>query len=421
MSPSLNRNLSILNLNFECFEAIFGWLSLKNLNSLAQTCEQLQQITGIYFLNNFNAIEVHCGQDGMLAFNSIRVDGFAEIIQKLFIHDVNLCSFRDIGFKCASLKEIHFVGVTVTIPKVQCLKYVLCQIEILELRDIVMKINFYEQMLKFCNNLNRLIVRNPNMRCGNAWLQQKYPLLERIELFRIENLKFSELVAFFKKNENVRHFSTDVKFLSRFHYLVTETKVHLDDLTIVRDCRDELVNSTIVSHLNYLHKVGFYKRLHFHGAYLLFDGRILQNYIDQIAQLHSLETIRFKTLIYIIPHVSLSALINLKELSMVDPQMGTHIFHIAKDLKKLECITFTHAFLDDIVPFLTYSPKLTKIHLKGDIRTENYIIQLDALNDKRQRLNNACTATIYANDNIFIQTKWAIGRTNFDFIVLNRG
>lgn len=431
-----NHNRSIFKLNDDCFENIFNWLSLKDLNLLAKTCKRLHKITGKYFQQHFAAIKVQYGKDGPFAFDAIRVDTFSQLVQRLSINRVDLRSFRDIQTKFKSLKEIHLVGVRLTLPKVQCLKEILRKIEILEIRDIEIEVNFYENFLKFCNNLKRLSIRNlsikekrlhlkindncSNLVTTNKWLHQKYPKLKHFELTGMEGQKFCDLLTFFKENPNICSFSTDTKFLSRFEHLITEADVKLEDLTIVREYNDDLVNDSIFYSLNHLYKRGLYKHLHWNGAYLPFDGRPLQNQIDQISQLRSLKSLRFKTLVYVIPHVNLLQLTKVKMLSMVDPQMGTNIENLASELLNLERISFTHAFLNDIIPFVTRSKKLKEIHLNGDIRSADNIIHLKVLNEVRANLVGACKVTIHANDKIFTETKWANAATQFGLVELKR-
>lgn len=430
--PIRTHRTLIFKLNKSCFNEIFDRLSLTDLNSLAQTCKRLQKIAGEYFQQYFAAVEVRYGKDGCpMVFDSIRVDAFSQFVHRISIHRVDLDSFRDIAATFKSLTEIHLVGVRLTAPKIECLKGILEKIEFLKTRDVEIKVDFLD-LLKFCTNLKRLSIRNlktindsdePYNRSSILaadWLCRKYPKLEHFELIDVENFKFIELLEFFKQNRNIRSFSTDTKFLSRFEHLITEADVSLDDLTIVRDCKDELVNQSITIQLNHLHKLGFYKRLHWHGAYLPFDGRTLQHQIDQLVRLRPLETLAFKALVYVIPHVNLSQMISVKELRMVDPQMGTSIEILARELINLERIAFTHAFLNDVIPFVMHSKKLKEIHLNGDIRSSDDIIQLRMLDKLRTKLVGACKVTIHANDTIYIKTKWTIGDTNFKLIELKR-
>lgn len=283
-----NRKRYIFTLDDDCFKKIFGWLSLKDLNSLAQTCKRLHKITSEYYLENFAGVDVHYRKDGPIAFDSIRVDAFCEFVQKLSMNRIDLRSFQDIEAKFKSLKEIHLVGVRLTVPKTECLKKILKTIEILEIRDVEIEVDFYEHFLRFCNNLKRLSVRNLkvndlnlslktdngssrletnniDLRVNN-WLNQKYTKLKHFELIGLDSLGFCDLLAFFKQNSNIQSFSTDTKFLSRFEHLITEADVNLDELTIFRDCKDDLINHSIFSQLNHLHKLGFFKQLIFQGG-----------------------------------------------------------------------------------------------------------------------------------------------------------
>lgn len=409
---------AIFNLNPDSFNELFDHLSLRDLNSLAHTCKCLHQVIGEYFTKNFAAINVIYGMNGLITSDSIRVAAFIRFIQKLSMHRDDMNSFRYIITNCESLKEIHFVSITLTDFKMECMKAILSQVEIIKMSDVTIDGNFYVEFLQFCTNLKQLSVRN----CKSFdfdWMLKTYPKLQHFELIDYQNAKFNDLLTFFKANPHIQSFSTDSKFISRFNELIEKLAVNLNDLTIVRGYRDDLLNDSIFHQLIMLYNLGFYKKLHLHGAYRSLDGRILQNHIEKISQL-KLETIHFRTLVYVTPNINLLSMIHLKEVKMHDPQMCTNIQNMARKLLHLERISFTNSFLDDVAPFVKYSTNLKEIHLFGNIRSEWNVIHLSHLNEERMKLTNACKVTIHANDEIYIATKWTNRMTVFDLVELKR-
>ena len=142
--PIRNHKTLIFKLNKSCFNEIFHRLSLRDLNSLAQTSKRLQKMAGEYFQQHFAGVEVRYGKDGCpMAFGPIRVDAFSQFIQRISIHRVDLDSFRDIAATFKSLTEIHLLGVRLTAPKIECLKGIFEKIEILKTRDVEIKVDFF--------------------------------------------------------------------------------------------------------------------------------------------------------------------------------------------------------------------------------------------------------------------------------------
>lgn len=412
------QNSAIFKMDLNSSAKLFDFLPLKDLNSLAQTCKSFHRVTGDYFQKN--AIEVNYGTDGFVTKNLTRVNAFVGFIQKICIQRHDLNSFYYIAVNCTSLKEIQFMGINLRASALKCMKKTLNQIEIIKIHNVTIECKFYEEFLQFCTHLKRLSIQKCKLNVECDWMSKKYPTLEYFELIEFKNLKFDDLKKFFKENLHIKQFSTDTKFIVQLSELKEELNVKLDELTIVRGYRDVLIDDLILYHLINLNNIGFYKRLHLQGAYFSIDGWILQNYIDKIAKLKTLESFQFRSLVYITPIINLSSLTQLKELKMNDPKMCTNIENLATEFLQLERIFFTNSALDDIEPFLKYTAKLKEIHLFGFIRNGKHIINLSTLNDARMKLTYASKVTIHVNESIYFVIKWTNTTTNFKFIELKR-
>lgn len=399
---------------------LLDFLSLKDLNSLAQTCKYLHQVIGEYFQKNFAGITVNYGSVGLVTTNSTHVNAFISFIRKLCIRRHDLNSFYYIAANCKSLKEIQFMGITLKASTMKSIKKILSQIEVIKVHNVTIECKFYEEFLQFCPNLRRLSIQKCKLKVESEWMLKKYPTLEYFELIEFENIKFDDLKTFFKANLHIKKISIDTKFITQCSELKEKLNVRLDELIIARGYGDVLIDDLFLYHLINLSNIGFYKRLHLQGAYFSIDGWILQNYIDKIAQLKTLESFQFRSLVYVTPIINLSPLTHLKELKMNDPKMCANIENVAKRFLQLERISFTNAAFDDVEPFLKYTTKLKEIHLFGFIRAGKHIINLSTLNDERMKLMHANKVTIHVNESIYLTIKWTNTTTNFKFIELKR-
>lgn len=425
---------SIFQLNIDCFEAIFDWLSFNDLNSLGQTCKRLQQYTLHYMRQNCIKIDAFSEGDGIkLSDYFIRIDRFSNFIEKLSIYYGNTHQFQYIGSECKSLKEIRFVLISLNIRKISYIKSILSQIESIEIENCYINGNFCENFLKFCPNLKRLSINNLKIRHKNKknWLQPKYPKLEHFELSHDGTVNFTELLMFLSRNPNINSFATDHDFHEDELYIEPElhSNVKLDDLIILRDTA--LYQLEDSHHFNQLYSQGFYKRFHIRGSKLC---RYLSN-IESATSLKALKTLTHTSCLDGSQCFCPLYLINLKELNWYDPQMCGNIWNIAKTFLNLERVSFKHAFLDEILPFVLHSSKLKELKVKryyrqfgrnnefdvnGKCFFKDNILDLKALNNERMKLSGACRVEIYVSEEVFFATKWAIGVTNYHLVGLKR-
>lgn len=425
---------SIFQLNIDCFEAIFDWLPFNDLNSLGQTCKRLQQYTLYYMRQDCIKINALSEHDGIkLSDYTIRIDRFSNFIEKLSIYYGNTHQFQYIGSECKSLKEIRFVLISLNIRKIAYIKSILSQIESVKIQNCYIEGSFHKNFLKFCPNLKRLSIYNLKIRHKNKkdWLQLKYPKLEHFELSHDGTVTFTEILTFLSRNPNIKSFATDHDFHEDALYIEHElySDVKLDDLIILRDTIPNQLDDS--HHFNQLYSQGFYKRFHIRGSNLC---HYLNN-IDAVTSLKALKTLTHTGCFDGSQCFCPLHLVNLNELNWYDPQMCGNIWNIAKSFLKLERVSFKHAFLNEILPFVLHSPKLKELKVRryyrqfgrnnefdinGKCFFKENILDLMAINNERKKLNGACRVEIYVSEEVFFATKWAIGVTHYHLVGLKR-
>lgn len=405
---------TIFKLSFDCFEEIFEWLSLQDLYAVGQTCKWLRQMAGSYFKLNYSAAPIGCASNGIYVSGS-KLNGFSEFIRSasILLYRIDDGRFHYIDSKCSkAFKQLRFIFVNFSAPKSKHIEQVLNQIEMLEMSHCEIDDQFGSQILAFCINLKHFCVRNCEVSTdsNDQWLLREYPLLEHFEwIEENRNVHIDRIRTFFEQNTGIRSFATSASFLQS----IASITIHLDDLAIDID---HLAVSEFVSIIQLLHELqqgGSYRRLHLYTTSLELD----QTSVDNLAHLHALVKIYLRN---IRNNVSFSRLIHLKELGIYLCSSCTAFDQIAKDLVNLERVYFWKANLFNIIPFLRHSAKLRKIKVQHFETDADFVSILTAANKERGHLIGAQKVTIYVNECVFLEFKWATNSTDLGFIHLKR-
>lgn len=411
---------TIYTLDAECFYKIFDWLSLEDVHSFGVTCKRFQKIAGLYFQQTYRSTELRGAFDGIYACSDVscngQVSGFNQWIEHVSIYgnriaDEEIDTFRYIKSNCnESLKKIQLLDVAITKQTVKMIRKNLKKLEVLEIDSCTMNGKLHRDLLKYCPNLKSLSVRRYG---GNIkWLKKVYPKLEHLEIYQI-GFKVDQLKKFFERNHSVRSFSVDANCLWQNEESIVGANVELDDLIVDIygwEFRIESINSL----LNRLHERGFYKRLHLYAPYT--D----QPTTEQITCLPGLVKIYLSN--YIAYAIFLPQLNHLKELSFRSCPEFFETEILASKFDSLERVFFEQANLDDIIPFVHRLAKLEKInvdHFKNETKL-NTILDLKAMNDEREKLFDAQKVTIFVEEKVYLDTKWALTDINLSLIELKR-
>lgn len=419
----------IFTMNADCFDLIFDYLSIIDLHSFGQTCKPMQQLAGQYFQRNFKSSEKFSGNNGILTVYSDNngvmnqrtlTSGFNRFINYFSHYYEDIEPLRYIQRNCdefKSLNHIYLVCLRLDSAKIQCLRQLLTQLEIVQIRQCTIDGDFYDGFLKFCKNLKRIFIQDD---LGyildenrNPWLLHEYAHLEHLQLIPRYSFKINELNRFFELNPQIQCFSTSSRCLWENRQELIKSNVKLDklEIQILDNYHRHLINmQSICNLLNEFYESGFYRRLY------LYVKRVDKNCSEHVITLHALKmlSIRQFTECY-----SLSQLSNLKELEIMNGANLKDLEILASELENLERLSLSNIKADDILPFVRCSPKLYRIQANFN---EHSSLNLYKLNVERIKLAAARKIIIYVSDHLFLATKWTqkYGVIDLDLIEMRR-
>lgn len=419
---------AIFRLNIDCFEAIFDYLSLKDLHSFGQTCQAMQQTAGDYFHRNFKSAEKFSANDGIYTVYSnnegvsnerTQTSGFNQFINYIshYYEEMEpLHYIRSHSDEFTAIDRIYLVCLVISSTKIDCLQKILPKITVVQLRQCTLMGDFRDFLDHF-KHLKRLYVQDDFDiidESGNPWLLRQYPTLELLQLTLRYPFRISELSTFFEQNPNVRNFSTGSRSLweNRHDLLQCKAKLEWLEIQMLDNFYRTLIDIRLICELlNQLYERGFYMRLH------LFVKRVDQKSSEQLTSVHGLERLSIRQFS---ESFSLPQLSHLKELTILDGSNAKDMDILAENLVNLERVILQNASVRDILPFICHSVKLNKVKFVPN--TNETILKLATLNEKREKLTGARKVTIYVPDNIFLATKWKTnnGVTNLNMIEIKR-
>lgn len=404
----------ILMLNTDCCDEIFKYLTLKDLNSFAQTCRALQRVTGLY-AKQFPALQSnYISSDKIYTFDADDVLtetlGFIQYINRIEIREKNksIKYLKNHIHQMHSLTAIHFVSVVINKYVIAVIWKHLPKIEILEITHGRIDVDFYGDFLKLCTNLRELhISANPNgviTRKTNNWLLHTYPLLQVLSLYRDEDeiLKINELATFLARNTTIHTFKTTPWCLWSNRYDLLQSNVQLNTLNLYNWHLFESMDVDVWSGiLNQLYDCGFYKRLEI--EYFNID----QYSVDQFVTVRGFEAL---SVTQMEDNCNLSVLTGLKMLSL-DNCDTDYLMEIAKKLINLEDLQLDHVNYEEILAFIQHARQLKKLNIGS------YEGHLDSaeLNNERKKLTQPEKVIIFANNPSIMNSN---GRTKFEFVEL---
>lgn len=442
--PNTPPQAEIFKLKMDHFEEIFDYLSLHDLVVLSQTGKRMRRIVGYYVKTNYAASEFHHLRDGIKQDydGNIKVDELSSFLKSLvFDYSNMLTEYRPwIGFEYLSkrkviwirklmqplleryiphvkveqfksLTEIYLSFVDLTDTRISRMKEILGQLETVKLFSpncSNKKLEFYDAFLRFCTNIKRLFISGPN-RIGYNWLLQKYPTLEHLELICCGDRPTVELKTFFEQNPNVRTFTMDTKMILTNSHILKNTNARWDVLALSFHFPPEY--GSFRDQINELYERGLFKEFH------IYFYRFA-HYNEELATMKGLTKLH----IYDMDNgYDFSHLVGLKQLCIHSAEEITNIMTLAEKLINLESIQFLYASIRDILPFIRYSSKLTKIVVFRLKKCDKTILNVAELNEQRSKLNNARKVTIYVEESVYLAAKWSINQTDGSLVRIKRG
>ncbi|XP_055308532.1 uncharacterized protein LOC129572571 [Sitodiplosis mosellana] len=399
IAPNGEPQPSVFKLDIDCWDEVLDCLSLEDEHSFGQTCKAFHRVTGQYFQWKYVSALALCDEDGIY-FNGRRMNGFKEFVQQIWFWMVTLNSaFGYIETNCkAEIKRLIFSHIDLN-QDIKAIEKRLEKIDSLELRCCKFDEDIWRTLFESCKNLKRLRFWD----CSRglfAWLVQKHPKLEHLELRTKDSLESGKLKNFLDNCPNLQSLQIDANVLWDSRDLICDANV--DDLAI--DMNKDI--DTTIGFLNDLHEKGFFKRLHFRSESNVPSA-------DQLLSLPGLVTL------YIGPYekrnLKFPVLPSIKELGITCVGIDIITDAMATSLINLEQLFITDS--DHLMPFIRRSAKLRDVEIAEYQET---VLDIAALNKERRKLVGARKVTIYVNERVYLATKWATPDTSLELIELKR-
>lgn len=400
----------IFNLVDDCCYAILEWLSCNDLCSFGQTCKWAQRVAVEFYAMNYSANTIDFSND----FDAFDLGN----ARQLKIVGRSLEPYRRIKIFCQqSVKHICVEMTTITPARIDCLKNFLSSVEHLTIKHCEITGDFYQKFLKFCTNLKTFRLQSKNSQENpspngnlvligkdNKWLTRKYPTLESLEITPGIAQEVTELKTFFNQNPNVRNFSIKTKQDRQNWDLFQGNKINLDILAI-QFYEGDL--GDIHNHLNNLHERGVFKRLHWYSS-------------EPTEQLATLKEIERLTVRYWSEHTCTNIspfLIGIRELCIRYSSPGLKMEATARNIMNLERLYLFDPTCEQILSFIRHSAKLVVLKVGSRFGQD---INLLSWNKEREKLSGARKVIIYVPENVYLATKWATKKIEYDLVKLKR-
>ncbi len=413
-------SVGILTLHIDCFGELFEYLPLEDILCMGQTCKQLHENVLNILQQCYSGAEIILPTRNELRIGNVdKIDICIEFIE--FAHRISV--YCDLGFiylnqiqsKFIRLRHLHMHLVDINQHRMNGLKGCLKELEVLQLSSCDIKGGVHEMILAFCPNIKRLGLIDSDTDEIDLF-HHEYPRLEHFELVVSQHAKEVSLTDFLKLNPNIRSLSISTRYSMNIEQLLDSTGIHLAELAIT----NRVVNVEFVRILRELHKRKLYQRLKLHFT----DSELIQDNIDHLATLDALVKLYLGRCAC--KHsIAISALSCLEELFLYECDRITDMETAASSLSRLGRIHFKYASIDDILPFIKRARRVKKVkveHLLEGIHfsMRRNVIDLVALNEKREKLDHAHKLTIYVKEKVYLATKWALKDTDYSLIRLKR-
>lgn len=389
-----------LKLIADCWEHVFDRLSLRDILVMGQTCKRMNQMSG-YYIREYNPyVEFWMTKKGVQSQNIVVQTDFYRFIGRLLIGPGNESDFILNVELFDALKMIVFFDCTITEAQIESMQDILKNIESIQLNTNKAIGNIFEQLSNYCPKLKQLDACDPEA----ALFLQYYPTLEHLRYLPFKCGRIEELSTFFDKHLKLKQFVTNRGFLWENRDVLNQTTAQLDLLNVYFNKTDNTVPfDQFIELLNTLYERGFYKTLQLslpHGI----ESSNIQHLRNTIATLPHFDRLFVNT------HslVDLTNLTHIKSLRIQELLCGfnckiTEVESLAKSLQNLEQLTFQSANISAIRPFVRYAKKLQIITIFLLLES---CLSLNALNEERKKLPDACKIVLCVPEKVFLAIKW---------------
>lgn len=379
----------IFNLDIDCFEELFEWLSAADLFALRRTNKRFKKIVDFFIKTNYPAFG------------------------KFKLFDTNFDMFRQMdSITIGMMKEIDIsVDRNFDGSQFESIKEVLSKVMEVSIRSWTTPFDFHNSFLKYCNNMQCLTIHreedwDPHVEMSKEWLCHRYPSLEYICFEAMPKDKIDGFIKFFHLNPNIHALSTDLESLKTIGSKLVGAGIKFDRLGTF----DSVIDKDSLHLLKRLHDDGLYKRLRLSldDLDIAFDEEEDLNLLASVA----IEVIKNESSVHALIH-------HLPSLKEIIFHQHCDIHEDYENTQNVERVYSDGGFSDDIMAFTRTCPKLKHI-LVQNVHDTNHL-NLVRINNERSKLAGACKTTIYVDEHMYLAMKFSgISKTNYKFIELKR-
>lgn len=413
----------IFKLDMDCFGESLDFLCLNELVAVGQTCKQLNQIAGYIFQLHYpDAIAVLGNK--ILYIGGIQVNSFIPYIRNIAMSYVTSDDVKFVAsHRFDSLEHLQLARADLSASLMEGMKATLANLETVELVHCTFSTDLFEDILRFCVNIKRLVIVGHRHRI-DTWLLQKYPSLEHCELDLISEQPVDALKVFFDQNSSVKKVSLSQRtlWMNKTAISATNAKVEVLEICKIAGTMDD--QDAFWNFVKELRDRGFYQQLH-----MRCDGYINSIHVSQNVPWNTLEKLHVRFNSSFLNNIGIMpSLTNLNELH-IDSNSNllseSSANAVAKSLVQLERIHLCAASPMLIHPFIRHTRKLKTIHI-AKLRTEKQNgICVDGKivkewNKVRGLLAEARKVTIYIEEEMYLDIKWTLNETDFGLIKTRR-
>ncbi|XP_031638040.1 uncharacterized protein LOC116350393 [Contarinia nasturtii] len=419
----------IFKLVIDCFEEVFDFLSLQDLVAMGQTCKRMQRIAGHCFQQNYRAQPVFfCVHTFLMIDEDANLECFYYLLQNIevdihniFDEDEDLYistqNFITSLKHLQSIKKITIGNISLTMAQIDEMRLIRSKIESVKFEKNDFNEKLFNALLAPGSNVKHLSLRE-SFSNEHQWMYGIYPKLEYFELTSCVYEEVPALKTFFELNTTIKHFSIDMGLLWSNRAFFINSNIKFDTLRIIH--RRDVEFDSFCRLLNEFHECGFYKKLRFGYMY-----DIEQETINQLASVKGLVMFGVDLKGH---NINISSLINLEELCVsgrYDSNFIMDCTSLRDKFLKLKRIDFYGVSFDNLIPFIFFAKNVNKINVQN-LRSGSHfeetdgVLDLLTLNKERKKLFAAQKITIYAEEHVYLATKWAMKQTDFKLIEMKR-
>lgn len=399
-------NISILELNYDHFEAMFQWITLKDLLRIRLTSKQFKLHADTYIRAKYPKFNLDYAR--VVIYETSCIDRILNMSPD-FIKTIKKITFAGVVLQSKDTNQRQF-------------KAILSQIETLEMKGARIESEFYTLLLRNCSKLRHLIISGIDdaviIGTDNTWLRRIYPNLESMHLDNIDvdadvtygdGESVPELAQFIQANPSVHTFSTSYDWFEANCKNLLRGNATFNKLKIQAPIQPCQIDAYICNRLRKLHARGGYQHLHLSNVEIK-----SQEDLDLIAAIPAIEVLfvdEAQCVITLPDWMTTLQKIGFRHASELrNPVL------LAKHLMNVDGIYFESATSrDDILSFVRYSNNMQVLYVK---HFGQDAIDVIALNKEREKLENPRNLTIYMEEDVYLATKHAFQTTKHSLIEL---